>query len=203
VTEQLADLTGVETADVYKAAALAARLARTPDGVLFSYVDGYDGPPVATTLPQSAASVARPGGALPAYFAGLLPEGRRLGALRRAVKTSLDDELSLLLAVGSDTIGDVQVLPAGMPLTSAAAGLELDPGSTRPSTGRRAGGRLAASAGRPAVRPGPHPQARPCDPAATAPAQPTQDLGEQVQASGQNGERALPKEEVLVHTSVG
>ena len=32
-------------------------------------------------------------------FAGLLPEGRRLGALRRAVKTSADDDLTLLLAV--------------------------------------------------------------------------------------------------------
>ena len=43
----------------------------------------------------------------------LLPEGRRLGALRRAVKTSADDELSLLLAVGADAIGDVQVVPSG------------------------------------------------------------------------------------------
>lgn len=36
------------------------------------------------------------------------------GALRRAVKTSADDELSLLLAVGADTIGDVQVVPSGV-----------------------------------------------------------------------------------------
>jgi serine/threonine-protein kinase HipA len=34
--------------------------------------------------------------------------------LRRAVKTSADDELSLLLAVGADAIGDVQVVPAGV-----------------------------------------------------------------------------------------
>ena len=33
--------------------------------------------------------------------------------MRRAVKTSADDELSLLLAVGRDAIGDVQVVPAG------------------------------------------------------------------------------------------
>jgi serine/threonine-protein kinase HipA len=31
-------------------------------------------------------------------------------AIRRATKTSLDDELTLLLAVGADTVGDVQVL---------------------------------------------------------------------------------------------
>lgn len=34
---------------------------------------------------------------MPSYFAGLLPEGRRLDVLRRAVKTSADDGLSLLL----------------------------------------------------------------------------------------------------------
>jgi serine/threonine-protein kinase HipA len=43
----------------------------------------------------------------------MLPEGRRLVALRREVKTSADDELSLLLAVGADVIGDVQVVPEG------------------------------------------------------------------------------------------
>jgi serine/threonine-protein kinase HipA len=47
---------------------------------------------------------------VPPFFANLLPEGRRLAALRRSVKTSPDDELSLLLAVGSDPVGDVQVL---------------------------------------------------------------------------------------------
>lgn len=52
-------------------------------------------------------------GAVPPYFAGLFPEGRRLSAVRRAVKTSVDDELSLLLAVGGDAIGDVSVLPEG------------------------------------------------------------------------------------------
>jgi serine/threonine-protein kinase HipA len=69
---------------------------------------------VATTLPLGREPVLRPSGALPSYFAGLLPEGRRLGALRRAVKTSADDELSLLLAVGADAIGDVQVVPTGV-----------------------------------------------------------------------------------------
>ena len=43
----------------------------------------------------------------------MLPEGHRLTVLRSALKTSLDDELTLLLAVGSDLPGDVQVVPAG------------------------------------------------------------------------------------------
>jgi len=117
----------VPTADVHKAGRLAGRLTRTRDGVVFSYLDGYDGPPVATTLPRGADPVLRPGGALPAFFTGLLPEGRRLGALRRAVKTSVDDELSLLLAVGDDTIGDVQVVPTGAAPVRLPARVELDP----------------------------------------------------------------------------
>jgi serine/threonine-protein kinase HipA len=106
----------VTRADVYKAGRHAATLTRTDDGVQFRYLDEWvdaSGPPVATTLPVTPEPVLRPAGALPAYFAGLLPEGRRLGALRRAVKTSADDELSLLLAVGADAVGDVQVVPSG------------------------------------------------------------------------------------------
>ncbi|MFQ6228820.1 type II toxin-antitoxin system HipA family toxin [Nocardia sp. NPDC002869] len=51
----------------------------------------------------------------------MLPEGHRLSALRRAVKTGLDDELTLLLAVGTDTPGDVQVIPHGEPLVEVPA----------------------------------------------------------------------------------
>lgn len=112
VDHGLEHLRDVEQADVYKSGRLAATLTRTADGVAFRYRDEWidaGGPAVATTLPVAAGPVVRPGGALPAYFVGLLPEGGRLGALRRAVKTSADDELSLLLAVGADAIGDVQV----------------------------------------------------------------------------------------------
>jgi len=113
----LEQLRTVDEADVFKNGQRAARLIRTPDGVEFRYRDDWikaGAPPVATTLPVTPEPVVRPAGALPAYFAGLLPEGRRLGALRRAVKTSADDELSLLLAVGADAIGDVQVTPSGI-----------------------------------------------------------------------------------------
>jgi serine/threonine-protein kinase HipA len=115
--DELEPLRGVEAADVYKGGDRAATLTRTADGLEFRYLDDWiavGGAPVATTLPLRAGPVLRPAGALPSYFAGLLPEGRRLGALRRAVKTSADDELSLLLAVGADAVGDVQVVPAGV-----------------------------------------------------------------------------------------
>lgn len=107
-------LRSVTRADVYKAGVLAAHLSRDDSGTAtFSYVDEYLGPAVATTLPIDAPPVMTPNGALPPFFSGLLPEGHRLSVLKQALKTSFDDELSLLLAVGSDVPGDVQVVPQG------------------------------------------------------------------------------------------
>jgi serine/threonine-protein kinase HipA len=119
----LTELPRVPVADVYKRGRLAARLTRGAEGVEFTYVDDYldsPGPAVATTLPVSSTPIVVPAGAAPPFFAGLLPEGRRLTALRRTVKTSADDDLSLLLAVGADVIGDVQVFPEGVPPYEAA-----------------------------------------------------------------------------------
>lgn len=106
----------VAQADVLVAGRPAATLTRTDAGVAFAYRPDYlgaPGPPVATTLPLADEPVLTPAGAVPPFFAGLLPEGRRLTNLRRSVKTSADDDLSLLIAVGADPVGDVQVLPAG------------------------------------------------------------------------------------------
>lgn len=114
--ENLERLKSVAEADVYKGGKLAAGLRRLPGAIEFQYRLEYlrePGPPVATTLPLSDEPVRTLAGAVPPFFAGLLPEGRRLSNLRRAVKTSADDELSLLLGVGPDTIGDVQVVPQG------------------------------------------------------------------------------------------
>jgi HipA-like protein len=86
---------------------------------VFSHLPEYvgeGGARVTTTLPVTAEPEFRPAGAVPPFFAGLLPEGRRLSALRAAMKTSGDDELSLLLAVGGDTVGDIQILPEGADL---------------------------------------------------------------------------------------
>lgn len=44
---------------------------------------------------------------LPPYFAGLLPEGLRLKALIKKVKTSADDLFTLLSAAGQDPVGDI------------------------------------------------------------------------------------------------
>lgn len=127
---ELPDLKYVSAADVYKRGVLAGRLRRQDGGVAFSYYPDYltrGGPAVATTLPLGSEVTWRPGGAVPAFFAGLLPEGRRLTALRRRLKTSPDDDLTQLLAVAEDAIGDVQVVPEGAvptpvePLVSVAS----------------------------------------------------------------------------------
>jgi serine/threonine-protein kinase HipA len=108
----------VQAADVYVGGTRAAELRRTPAGTTFRYLPEYlaaAGPAVATTLPLDDREMTTPAGALPPFFAGLLPEGRRLTAVRTVTKTSADDELTLLLAVGADTIGHVRVVPAGDP----------------------------------------------------------------------------------------
>lgn len=113
----LQELRDVERADVLKGGVRAGQLVRRTNSVAFVYEEEYvatAGPPVATTLPLSLDPVVTHApGALPPFFSGLLPEGRRLWALRSAVKTSSDDELTLLLAVGGDPVGDVQVVPRG------------------------------------------------------------------------------------------
>lgn len=107
------ELRRVEEAVVRKAGRRAGRLTRTPEGCEFAYDSDYEGPAVATTLPLGAAPVRTSAGAVPPFFAGLLPEGRRLAAVRAAVKTSADDDFSLLLATAHEAIGDVQVLAVG------------------------------------------------------------------------------------------
>ncbi|MBB6406812.1 type II toxin-antitoxin system HipA family toxin [Arthrobacter sp. AZCC_0090] len=116
-------------ADVYKQGVLAARIERQEGGTKFSYLPRYlesGGPAVATTLPLTQEAVFTPSGAVPPYFTGLLPEGRRLNSLRRAVKASADDELALLMGAGGDAVGDVQTVPHGEPRTEGGSAVVLD-----------------------------------------------------------------------------
>lgn len=117
-------------ADIYKAGALAARLERHDGGTRFSYLPAYlqsGGPAVASSLPLTGASVDSAAGAAPPYFTGLLPEGRRLNALRRSIKTSADDDLSLLIAAGGNPVGDVQIVGHGEVLDPDEHAVQLDP----------------------------------------------------------------------------
>lgn len=107
----------VTEAVIFKKGRPAATLTRHPSmGVVFSYLPAYlsdGGPAIASTLPVLDVPVSLGHGNVPAFFAGLLPEGERLAKLRWAVKTTIADEFSLLLAAGENPVGDVQVIPAG------------------------------------------------------------------------------------------
>lgn len=113
-------------ADVYVKGELVGYIHKTEQGTVeFSYLETATSP-VATTLPLHGGPYIGAAGALPPFFTNLLPEGRRLSALKRRVKASLDDDLSLLMAVGSDTIGDVQVVPHGKKPDRSPAMINLD-----------------------------------------------------------------------------
>lgn len=115
-------------AEVYKKGRLAATLVKSDLGLTFSYNADYlagGGKAVATTLPLGEVDVVNANGAAPAFFAGLLPEGRRLGAIAKRIRTSLDDDLSLLIDIGADLIGDVQVILPGGNLEDNRGAIEL------------------------------------------------------------------------------
>lgn len=103
-------------AAVYQDTLLAGTLARTDDGCVFTYDAAFvasAGRPLANTLPLSVPTVETRGVNLHPFFAGLLPEGHRLTALVRSVKTGEDDLLGLLFAVGAECVGDVRVVAMG------------------------------------------------------------------------------------------
>lgn len=101
-------------ARVLKKGVHAATLTADSGDVTFRYREDYlnsGGPPIATTLPTTTDELRLSRGATPSFFSGLLPEGRRLLAVASRLKTSADNEVALLLDIGNDLIGDVQVLP--------------------------------------------------------------------------------------------
>jgi serine/threonine-protein kinase HipA len=117
------DLREVTAADVYLGDEVVARLERTThnDDVSFAYA-GLPTDAGASVRDRSVSwsllvtgdyPVITGGGAVPPFFAGLLPEGIRLGVVTSSTKTSADDHLTLLLAIGADTVGNVRVIPAG------------------------------------------------------------------------------------------
>lgn len=141
-----------DEAEVRKAGRRAGRLVRTTSGSVFTYDPDYDGPDVATTLPRGGSPFGASAGAVPHFFAGLLPEGRRLTAVRCALKTSADDDFSLLLATAHDAIGDVQVFALGWEPPAQAPPLPLDRVRFRELMGRVLGPEGADRVGLPGVQ---------------------------------------------------
>lgn len=112
---------------MYRAHERVGAIRRTRTGSVFEYDEAFHQAHrsqrggVAVHLPYSRRSFETEGVNLHPYFAGLLPEGLRLAALLRHVKTSPDDLLTLLLASGADTVGDLSVVPEGTQPEEATA----------------------------------------------------------------------------------
>jgi serine/threonine-protein kinase HipA len=73
----------------------------------FSYLEGYKGHPVSLTMPLHQKVYNYEG--FPPFFDGLLPEGIMLDALLKKRKIDRDDNMSQLMIVGHDMVGNVTV----------------------------------------------------------------------------------------------
>ncbi len=91
----------------------AGTLERTREGAVFAYDDAYLdrpeklAPSIASSMPRSRKEHKTSGVNLHPFFANLLPEGWVLQAVAARTKVARDDLLSILVAIGRDTIGDV------------------------------------------------------------------------------------------------
>lgn len=101
----------LEQLKIYKAGTLAGILQRTDAGCEFSYDTAFlqqaDSCGISFCMPKTRQTLTNNGVNLFPFFAGLLPEGLRLKALTRNLKTSEDDLFSIFAAIGSHVIGDV------------------------------------------------------------------------------------------------
>lgn len=111
------DFKSVDKAAVYRSGMRVGELSRTQRGCMFDYLPVVSVPDIAFHLPLSQKHFEFFGDNLPPFFAGLIPEGLRLNNLIKRIKTSESDLFSLLLAVGTDAIGDVAVVPHGVNLS--------------------------------------------------------------------------------------
>ena len=107
----LSDIKKISELKIYKNSEFAGVLKRTPQGCEFRLAENFI---TKTTVPyfsycikNTADPLIINGDNLPAFFAGLLPEGRRFNALVKKIKTSEDDLFSLFSMVGGDCIGDI------------------------------------------------------------------------------------------------
>ncbi len=97
---------------IYRNELEAGTLRRTSNGCVFEFNDAFlqspqfDGISFRIKKNTSARLIVQ-GTNLPAFFAGLLPEGLRLRALVSQIKSSEDDLFSLFAAAGTQVIGDV------------------------------------------------------------------------------------------------
>jgi serine/threonine-protein kinase HipA len=101
------------TLDVWCMGAFAGTLRDGLDGITFAYAESWVGagrPPLSQSLPISGEY---PDRAAAAFFGGLLPEGEPRTTLARRIGVSVDNDFSLLAALGGDTAGAVSLVAPG------------------------------------------------------------------------------------------
>ncbi|MBN8536296.1 MAG: HipA domain-containing protein [Deltaproteobacteria bacterium] len=103
------DSKAVNKLKIFKNEILVGNLERTNDGCCIELTDEFKKTKKNLTFKISSEEkkIEFKGVGLPPYFAGLLPEGLRLKALIKRLKTSQDDLFSILVASGGQTIGDI------------------------------------------------------------------------------------------------
>lgn len=96
---------------IFKNSKFAGILKRTAEGSEFSFDQNYlqnaRNEYFSYRLKITEAKIKTTGDNLHPFFAGLLPEGRRLSAIVRKLKTSEDDLFSIFAATGVNCIGDI------------------------------------------------------------------------------------------------
>ena len=107
------DFKDTTTLKIYKNSEFAGLLKRTQQGCELeldqSFIENTHEPYFSYCIEKNTPHIIINGDNLPPYFAGLLPEGKRLSALLNKIKTSQDDLFSLFAAVGTDCIGDIDI----------------------------------------------------------------------------------------------
>ncbi|GAA1472972.1 HipA domain-containing protein [Corynebacterium felinum] len=105
--------TEINQAVVYVDEQPAALLSRHQHTISFDYLPQYQGPEIATTLPRDCGRIDTGSRRMPAFFSALLPEGHRRDQVQRQIKSAPEDELTLMVHLGAETVGNVRIFPAG------------------------------------------------------------------------------------------
>ncbi len=90
-------------------AGILEELTKVGNGTRFRYDAAYEGPPIAPNMPPG--KVYEDTDSLLPFFANLLPEGALYEQTARRLGVKRNDRLGVLLRVGADTMGAVEVLP--------------------------------------------------------------------------------------------
>jgi len=101
----------IEKLVIYRDDLKAGILQRTSTGCIFQFDPQFLSSQrfqwLTLRIKKSHQPISITGSNLHPFFAGLLPEGRRLNTLKKILKTSADDMFSLFAAAGNNVIGDV------------------------------------------------------------------------------------------------